>query len=100
MNNFQAKILNGMISCLKLLDEVMHRQRKVLMECTNVLELNYNLLKDMTNGFLQYIGESDVSGCVLCKNYDSLAKICKLTEEKKELLDKCEKFEKLEALKS
>jgi len=100
MNDRPVKILNDMISCIKLLDEVMHRQKGVLMECTNALELNYKLMKDTTNDFLQSTSKHDINACVLCKNYDSLIKTCKLIEERKELLDKCEKFEKLEALKS
>jgi len=99
MNERQAKILNDMISCIKLLDEVMHRQRGVLIECTNALEINYNLMKDLTNDFLQYTGRVDIVACVLCKNFDSLIKVCKLTEKKKELLDKCEEFIKLETLR-
>jgi len=71
-----------------------------LMECTNALELNYKLMKETTNDFLQSTGKHDITACVLCKNYNSLMKVCKLIEKKKGLLDTCEKFEKLETLKS
>jgi len=100
MNDRQAKILNDMVSCIKLLDEVMHRQKGVLMECTNALELNYNLMKDLTNDFFQSVGNQNVTVCVLCENYDSLTKLCKLTDDKKELLEQCEEFVKSEIFRS